>query len=287
MNPIKVFLQSNFFISLAAVSLTMGTQVQLGLKPHWQPYLLLIFFAVLFEYNLHGLLSILVNRETLTPVKHELKGENRKKISFLVFASGAGLFGSTFFIKREILVAFIPLALLTISYSILIFGNKNDRFCFRKIPFLKIFLISFVWSASTVLLPVIQSSENYSSFHTALMIAERFLFIFAIAIPFDIRDKEADRCAGLKTIPMLLNEKKALTLSYLSLLVFFLISFFHYQLRNEWFIIGAFGISALTAFLLIRQKTLKKLSWYYDGILDGTMLLQGLLVLVSYYFTHN
>jgi 4-hydroxybenzoate polyprenyltransferase len=145
-------------------------------------------------------------------------------------------------------------------------------------------LISFVWSVSTVLLPVIQSPENFDRIHTALMIVERFFFIFAIAIPFDIRDMEADRRAGLKTVPLLLNETKALTLSYLSLLVFFLISFFHYQLRNDWFIIGAFGISALTTFLVIGQKTFRKRCWYYSGILDGTMVFQGLLVLAFYYF---
>ncbi len=135
MNPTKVFFQSNIFISLAAVSLTIETQVQLGLNPQWQPYLLFIFFAVLFEYNLHRLLSVMVDRET----SDRLKSGTRKEINFLVFASGAGLFISGFFVKGEILVAFIPLALLTILYSILIFSNKNDRFGFRKIPLLKIF----------------------------------------------------------------------------------------------------------------------------------------------------
>jgi 4-hydroxybenzoate polyprenyltransferase len=284
MNPLKFLIQSNIFISLAAVSLTVETQVQLNMKPHWQSYFLFIFFAVLFEYNLHRLLSILVNREDLTPEKHQLKGENRKEISFLVFVSAVGLFGSAFYVKGETLAVFAPLALLTIIYSILIFGNKNDRFRFRRVPFLKIFLISFVWSGSTVLLPVIQSPESFGRIHAALMFAERFFFIIAMAIPFDIRDMETDRRAGLKTIPLLLNENKALTLSYLSLLVFFLISFFHYELRNDWFIIGAFGTSALTTCLFISQKTFRKLNWYYSGILDGTMILQGLLVMTFYYF---
>lgn len=279
MNPTKVFFQSNIFISLAAVSLTMETQVQLGMKPHWQPYLLFIFFAVLFEYNLHRLLSVMVDGET----SNRLKSGTRKEINFLVFASGAGLFISGFFVKGEILVAFIPLALLTILYSILIFGNKNDRFGFRRIPFLKIFLIAFVWSFSTVLPPFIQFPENFDMIHAALIIVERFFFIFAIAIPFDIRDMEADRCVGLKTIPLLLNENKAITLSYLSLLVFFLISFFHYHFLSDWFIIGALGVSALSTYVFIRMKNFRNRNWYYSGILDGTIILQGLLVMVFYY----
>ncbi len=279
MNPNKIFFHSNIFISLAAVFLTLETQILLAMNPQWQPYLLFVFFAVLFEYNLHRLLSVLVNRET----SNQLKSGIRKEILFWVFASGTGLFGSVFLLKWETLVVFTPLALLTLIYSILLFGSKNDRLGFRKIPFLKILLISFVWSTSTVLLPVIQSSENFDSIHTALMIAERFFFIFAIAIPFDIRDMEADRRTGLKTIPLILNENKALSLSYLSLLVFFLISFFHYQIRHDWFIIGAFGISALSTYLFLRIKIFRKLSWYYYGILDGTILLQGMLVMAFYY----
>lgn len=36
------------------------------------------------------------------------------------------------------------------------------------------------------------------------MLVERFFFVFAITIPFDIRDIEADKQAGLKTIPLLI-----------------------------------------------------------------------------------
>jgi len=287
MNPFKAFFQSNIFISLAAVSLTLETQVQLGMKPHWQPYLLFIFFAVLFEYNIHRLLPAMVNREGLTPDKHSSEDKNRKEIFILVFASGLGFLTSAFFLKVKTLFVFAPIGFLTIIYSILIFGNKDKLLLIRRIPFLKIILISFVWSVSTTVLPVIQSLEKFDRIHTALIIVERFCFIFALAIPFDIRDMETDRRARLKTVPLMLNENKAFTLSYLSLLAFFLISSFHYSIRNEWFIIAAMGISASSTFWLIHQKNFRKLRYYYDAILDGTMVLQGILIIVAYYFTYN
>jgi 4-hydroxybenzoate polyprenyltransferase len=287
MNPIKEFFQTNIFISLAAVSLTVETQILLELKPQWQPYLLFIFFAVLFEYNLHRLLSILSNQESKKLEKQLWTGISPKNIYVLLFFSAAGFLWSCFFVKEVVLIVFTLIAMLTLLYSILIFGNKKYLFGLREFPYLKIFLIATVWSTSTVLLPVIESPEKSNNIQVMLMIVERFFFIFAIAIPFDIRDMEADQLTGLKTIPLRLNEKKSLTISYLALLAFFLISFFHYHIRNDLFIISAISISALSTYLALRMEFFKNLSWYYSGILDGSMILQALLVVVSYNFTHN
>jgi 4-hydroxybenzoate polyprenyltransferase len=110
-----------------------------------------------------------------------------------------------------------------------------------------------------------------------ISLAERFLFVFAITILFDIRDLEADKHAGLKTLAKL-GENKAMNLSYLLLMASFLISFFHYQNLNDEFIIWALAISTAITFLFLRLKKIRNLHWYYYGILDGTMLLQGVLV---------
>lgn len=287
MKAIKAIINTNIYISLAAVLLTVESQIQLGMKPQWHPYLFIIFFATLFEYNIHRLITLLTNKEALNSEKHRWVKENLNKFYFLVFISVLGFAVGSFMAKTEVLIAFAPIALLTMFYSIPVFRSRKYLFRLREIPYLKIFLIATVWSTSTILLPIVQTDIRFSKAHVAIMLIERFLFIFAIAIPFDIRDLEADRQAGLKTIPMLLNEKKALNLSYFSLLAFFLISFFHYQNRNEWFLIWALGISAATTFLFLWSVKIRKMKDYYYGILDGTMLLQGLLVLVFYYATYN
>jgi len=257
------------------------------MKPQWHPYLFIIFFATLFEYNLHRLITVVTNKEALNSEKHQWVRENLKKFYFLVFISVAGFITVAFMAKKEVLITFTPIAALTLLYSVPISGNRKHLFRLREIPYLKIFLIAFVWSSSTILLPVIQSDDTFSCSQVTIFLAERFLFVFAIAIPFDIRDLEVDKQEGLNTIPMLMTEKKALLLSYFALLGFFLISFFHYLKLNNWFIIWALGISAATTFLFLRARNIRKLSWYHYGVLDGTMLLQGLLVLVFYYFTCN
>lgn len=281
---LSAVINSNIYISLAAVMLTVAAQIQLGMKPQWHAYLFIIFFATLFEYNIHRLVTVLTNKEALNSEKHEWVRENLKKFYLLVFVSMAGSVIVVLMTKIEIMIALAPFAVLTLFYSIPVLGDKKQIFRLRDIPYIKIFMIAIVWSSTTIILPVIQSNEVFNSVHLGSMLVERFFFIFAITIPFDIRDQEADLHSGLKTIPLLIHEKKAMTLSYLSLLVFFLISFFHYLHQNDLYLIGALGISTASTYWFLKSARIKKLNWYHYGILDGTMLLQGLLVYVFYYF---
>lgn len=287
MRLVNTIIYSNIFLSVAAVLLTVSAQIQLGMKPQWQPYFILIFFATLFEYNRHRLIAAITQKETLKSDKHQWVRENLKKTWLLVLISIAGFIIAVITTKTVVLLAFVPLGILTILYSVPGLGSRNYFFKLRDIPYLKIFLIAFVWSASTILLPVIQEGQNILNTQVILLFTERFFFIFAITIPFDIRDMKVDRESGLKTIPLLVNQKKALTLSYLSLIICLFISFFHYRLQNNWFVVEALSISLITTYLFIKLKFFRNWGRYYYQVLDATLLLQGMLVLAFYFFTHN
>jgi 4-hydroxybenzoate polyprenyltransferase len=284
---VNKIIYSNIFLSVAAVLLTLSAQIQLGMKPQWHAYFILIFFATLFEYNRHRLIAEIKKGQTLKWDKHNWIRENLKKTWLLIIISITGFIIAVFTTKTAVLFAFVPLGILTILYSVPGLENKNYLFKLREIPYLKIFLIAFVWSASTILLPVIQEGQNILNTQVILLFTERFFFIFAITIPFDIRDMKADRESGLKTIPLLVNQKKALILSYLSLIICLFISFFHYRLQNNWFVVEALSISLITTYLFIKLKFFRNLGRYYYQVLDATLLLQGALVLVFYFFTHN
>ena len=58
-------------------------------------------------------------------------------------------------------------------------------------------------------------------------LVSRFLFVFAITIPFDIRDLQHD-IGKLKTIPLFLGEKKAKRIANMMILVCMIISIFQY-----------------------------------------------------------
>jgi len=92
----------------------------------------------------------------------------------------------------------------------------------RAIPFLKLFLIAFVWAGSSIglLLVVHHSVIQYQFLFLAV-----FFFVMGITIPFDIRDQITDE-PDLKTIPQTigLNASKLLATGSLILsgLLFYL-----------------------------------------------------------------
>ncbi len=281
----NALINSNIYISLAAVSLTIGTQIQLGMEPQWHPYLFIIFFATLFEYNLHRLITITTKKEALNQDKHKWVRDNLKAFYLLMICSAIGFICVVFLAKKEVLMALAPIALLTLFYSVPFTEKINSplrKLRLREIPYLKIFLIAVVWSSSTILLPIIQTTQTFNNYDIIAMLAERFFFVFAITIPFDIRDIEVDKKAGLKTIPLLLSEKKSLRVSYILLLIFFIIALVHY---HNWYMIIALAISTITTMIFLGAKKIKMLTHYHYGIIDGTMLLQGLLVLAFYYIS--
>ncbi len=276
------FIQTNIFISLCAVALTLETQVQLGMKPQWHPYLFLIFFATLFDYNLHRLITITIRKQALKDEKHAWVNRNLKGFYLLVIVSVLGFLISVCYAKIEVLIALAPMAMITIFYSLPVFKRARSIFRLREIPMLKIFLIAFVWSGSTIFLPVIQHGNTIEWQHTLMMLTERFIFVFAITIPFDIRDVAVDKTSGIKTIPILIGVRRSIILSNILLLVFYALCLHHYYIAGMYFLIPAFLGSTIITMLFINNQQIKESNYYHYGWLDGTLLIQGLLVCLAF-----
>ena len=173
-------INSNIYISLAAVLLTIEAQIQLGMQPQWHPYLFIIFFATMLEYNFHRLITLLFRKETLVSEKHTWLRNHVTSFYILMSASVIGFFIAVLFAKRQVIEALLPIGVITIFYSLPIFKTKAKLFRLREISISKIFWISTVWALSTVLLPVIQTEKYFDAGNILLMLIERFLFVFAI-----------------------------------------------------------------------------------------------------------
>lgn len=266
--------------------LTLGTQVQLGMQPQLHPYLFIIFFATIFEYNLHRLITIISNPSSLNDEKHSWVKDNKTAFYILVTVSVLGFIVAAALAKKIVLITLFPIGVVTLFYSLPVFKTKKIIFRLREIPCLKIFLISMVWAATTILLPIIQSGQTFGKWHVITMLIERFIFVFAITIPFDIRDMKTDEHAGLQTIPLIIGEKRALQVANIYMVLFLVTCCFHYYNTSLAFILPAFIISAFTTLLFFNSKKIKSLTHYHYFVLDGTMLLQGLMVCICYYFTN-
>ncbi len=203
MKVIRFIISSNIFISLAAVSLALATEAELGISMTSHAYLWVIFLATLSDYNLHKLIA--VNKpENRMPEKFSLATINLTLLKILLILSTAGLAISLFFVKSETLFILAPLALISFLYSIIFKKKQKIPVLFREIPGIKTLLLAMVWTCATVLLPVLQTENYPNSANIVLIFVERFTFIFAIAIPFDVRDMKGDRLAGIRTLPIAL-----------------------------------------------------------------------------------
>jgi 4-hydroxybenzoate polyprenyltransferase len=285
-STLDFLLFSNLFIACCAVAQGLVTYYLLKLPPD-NYVLAFVFFSTLIVYNLSMLLA-----KPKEPQKSPFKrvrwifSHHRLIISITLIAvlciiPLALLYLS---IQAKLLMSF--LGVLAIAYNFPFLSVNHKKIGLRNLPGIKLFLIAFVWSVSCVLLPIVELETNYGitiSFgETILLIAKRFLFICAITIPFDIRDLFQDKLYELKTIPVMLGEKKAwlfcqaLLGAYLILLVAF----------TKTINLDVVGI-ALTIFLtgwLIFKSNLKKNEYYYFFFLDGTMLLQFLILWGLSYF---
>ena len=186
------------------------------------------------------------------------------------------LVAAMFYLSANSLIFLAHLGVISIGYSVpaIINGAKS----LRNIKLLKIFLIMYVWAATTVLFPVIGAGQSIFQRGIILLFIERAVFIFAITLPFDIRDYASDKANHVITIPGLIGIQQTRLLAFICILVFFMINAFHYPAYNC--ILWAKLLSGLNALIVIYFARDNKHEYYFTGLLDSTMIIQFLLVLL-------
>jgi len=190
----------------------------------------------------------------------------------------AFLLGLQLHIPSFILLGVMGVMGLAYNLPIVRVAGEQRRAGLRQITGLKLFYIGLVWVMSSVLFPVAEAYHDELTIlwpHVWQLMAWVFLFVVAITIPFDIRDIYQDRYYGLKTIPVLVGERKALILSAVLLAVqmgWIWIS--DYPLAIRLALVIASGVCL--SFILV--PPIKKNEYYYFLFLDGTMLLQFVAV---------
>ena len=278
---LNFLVHNKILIALAAVALAIQTEIELGLSPAFQPFLLIIFFATIFEYNLQPAIFVITNATNQDDKKQQRKKLTAQMVFFLLIPALIVIVTFFFFINKNSQWVLLMLGLFTLAYSIPLIQIKKKFYSLRDIPFLKIFLIAFVWSTSTVVLPALQTNLTLRSADLLLIFIQRFLFVFVITMPFDIRDLDKDKLSGIKTIPMLLGIKKATNLSVLCLIIFIVLCIAQYSDKKK-FVLAAMIISAFSTYLFMKLEKVKKSRYYHDFVLDGSLLLQAILVVLFY-----
>jgi 4-hydroxybenzoate polyprenyltransferase len=137
--------------------------------------------------------------------------------------------------------------------------------------------VALVWAFVTVCLPfVILPDFTFQSLlnpNIILTASNRFLFFFAITLPFDIRDLEHDRKNGVRTFASLLGVVGIKNLSRILLVIVTLIALYCY-IRGYYFPGHALAIivSCASTSWLIAKADEHSNEYYYSGWLDGSLM---------------
>jgi 4-hydroxybenzoate polyprenyltransferase len=275
---------SNVFMALCAVAQALVTFHLIGSKPAYT-VVALLFTSTIGIYNFCILVAKPKQPQNSQYLRVRWFFEHYRLMVTFTIVSILSLLPLFFLISTESRLLLIFLGVISFCYGIPLFTFGDQKFGLRNIPGLKPFLITLVWTMSTVLFPILEAQDLHLAtinlHDTTLLIAKRFLFIGALTIPFDIRDLFEDRSLGLKTIPVLIGEKNAYLFCQVMLGGYIVLLFFF---RNNGFNLDfwALTITAVLAGWLIFKSKWEKNEYYYFFYMDGVLILQYVfLVLFS------
>ncbi|HIG33168.1 MAG TPA: hypothetical protein EYQ09_07030 [Flavobacteriales bacterium] len=203
---------SNILVAFCVLALVLSTEILLGIQVNYKVSQF-VFFATLFAYNFQRVVRIKKG-------KHHIRKEwlNRHKIAIYSFMLLGGLISARLFFEFQpsTQIAIVVSGALSVGYP----------FGLRKIPGSKIFIIALVWTISTMLLILLENQIPISQ-NITLHLLTRFLLIFSITIPFDIRDLNFDS-KELRTIPLVFGAVKARIIAISALFICAIIGIVQY-----------------------------------------------------------
>ncbi|MAL16583.1 MAG: hypothetical protein CL670_09590 [Balneola sp.] len=188
------YIQSSIHVGLAVMSIAVLSVMQLGFVP--EPTLLLfIWLGTICGYNF-------VKYAGISNRHHLQKTNNILLIRLFSVCCFAGFLYFGQFLPSEVWYTSGFFGALTGLYAIPFLWKRN----LRSIKGLKIFIIATVWVGMAVVVPLQYHHMGFGE-RTLYQMAEIFLFVVMLMLPFEIRDLKYDE-PELATIPQVLGVKK-------------------------------------------------------------------------------
>ena len=255
------YINSSIHVALSVYALSRMTLLNYGL-PYDEPVLYFNFYATITGYNF-------VKYFGIAKFYHKSLTQWLRLIQLFSLLCFLLMFYYVVQLTQETLYYISVFATLTFLYAIPFlpqqtFLDKHKNL--RSIKGLKIYLIALIWTGVTVLLPLI---NNKVLFNVDVLISfvQRFLFVFALMLPFEIRDLKRDDLK-LSTIPQVLGIYKTKIIGGFVLLTICILQFFK-NTNSPAFSLILVLIMLLTFLLILISKKEQRLyfsSFFVEGI---------------------
>ena len=247
------------------MGMVFSTFLMNGLQIALTPFTIFITMATYLLYNFHRFSFRIIIFSSI------------EKVCYII--ASAVLIGSLFFLKQQIFLFLVPLVLLTLSYSIPFIKLNNKRITLAEIPFVKTPVLALVWGISTTVIPLIEQNINLSSSFIGLQVLSRTLFVFALCIPFEIRDIVHDKSKNIRTLPVIhgIKDTKIIGVFIVALEIFM----HHLMPVISLSSVIALDISSLVALIWIIHRKQTTGVYFYKFLVDGTMLVRFIFLFIA------
>ncbi|MEO6884478.1 MAG: UbiA family prenyltransferase [Bacteroidia bacterium] len=221
------------------------------------------------------------------PPRHQWLLENKIAFRFVFFFALAGeIFSLIYYINWMTFLCLIPIGGISFGYTVPFIKTKRGWIRLRDIRGLKIFLITLVLGLVTVVLPVV-AYANLSALlrpEIIFIFIRRMLFIFAITIPFDIRDVDYDRQNNIETLPVLFGIPRAKKMAIYSLAAFagcVILQLFILPKMSSLYAV-ALIISIVPTSISILKTKKSSSDYFFSFAVEGMMIVQCFLIIAAY-----
>tara|TARA_R100000935_G_C2791846_1_gene146345 strand:- start:95 stop:919 length:825 start_codon:yes stop_codon:yes gene_type:complete len=261
---LNFYVSSSIHVALTVLSLAIISMLAFEISIDFN-LCLFIFFGAITGYNIVKYIGI-------AGLHHLSLTKNLRLIQIFSFFIFLGLIYTLFKLSWDVVVFASLMGVITLLYILPFFGGGRNL---RALAGVKIYVIAFVWSGVTVLLPLIGNIELVQ-WDVLLEFMQRFLFVFALTLPFEIRDLKFDM-ANLRTVAQIVGVRKTKIIGVLTLLTVFLLEFLKItsDLKS---VISLLIISVLLSNLIINSK-IRQTKYYSSLWVEGVPILWCIMLL--------
>lgn len=247
------YLNASIHVALAVYALVRVTGFTLNI-PYSEAVAYSLFYGTIGTYNFlkyadGAYLYVFVN-------------ERRTKI--IQGFSVACLIFSMYYLfqlKRESILFILLMGVLTLLYLLPV-RNKT----LRQLKGFKVTTVAVVWAGLTFFLPVIEANLVWGTL-VWIEFLQRFTLVYALMLPFEIRDLYTDE-TSLKTLPQQLGLAKTKWLGFVLLTVFLIFEFLKPGIDDSILLPSLFValLTALSVFFSAPKRHFYYTAFWVEGI---------------------
>jgi len=244
------YINSSIHVAFAVCGLVWVTLLNFNVGVDLE-FIYFVFFATVTGYNF-------VKYFGLAKFHHRSLTSKLKYIQIFSLLCFIGLCYYTLKLKNQTLIYFGVLGVITFLYAIPFLPNKifMEAGNLRAISGLKIYVIAFVWTGVTVIIPLL--NENHDLGNDVLIESvQRYLYVIIAILPFEVRDMKYDSLK-LSTIPQRIGIVKTKIIGASLIVLLFFLEFFKDEFwQNKAIILGMICL-LLMLFLVFSSINQKK-----------------------------